>query len=199
MPPRNVARHGFNFTQAIRRVCHRITTESDEMRHIDLKQVAISVARSRKLGRHGLWASLTPLRFQAGAREAVRHNRRVTCQRVLDENGNEMLYLLNFYLPRFMDLTFDEKITTIFHELWHVSPQFDGDVRRFPGRCFAHSPSEKAYDAAVSRMTQKWLQTTQSAEPLAFLQLSFAELQSQFGTVFGSRFSQPKLIPVDPR
>ena len=63
-----------------------------------------------------------------------------------------MLYILNFYLPRFLDLPFREKLTTMLHELWHIGPKFDGDVRRLGGRCFAHGSSQKQYDAHVEAL-----------------------------------------------
>ena len=30
----------------------------------------------------------------------------------------------------FLDQTFEEKLVTVFHELYHISPAFDGDLRR---------------------------------------------------------------------
>ena len=39
-----------------------------------------------------------------------------------------MLYLLSFYLPRFLKLPWREKLATVIHELWHVNPQFNGDL-----------------------------------------------------------------------
>ena len=72
-----------------------------------------------------------------------------TIQRLFDSKGQEFLYILTFYLPRFMDLSFREKLITVFHELWHISPQFDGDLRRHPGRCYAHTSSQKEYDAEM--------------------------------------------------
>ena len=42
---------------------------------------------------------------------------------------------MSFYLPRFCDQSLDEKLSTVMHELWHISPAFDGDIRRLPGRC----------------------------------------------------------------
>ena len=89
-----------------------------------------------------MFASLTPLRFAGGQRHTLRRGRQWTLQRVC-EDGREMLYILNFYLPRFLDLPLDEKLTTVVHELWHIGPRFDGDLRRFGGRCYAHSGSQK--------------------------------------------------------
>src|SRR5437762_680149 len=58
----------------------------------------------------------------------------------------EVLYLVTFCLPRFLELDFDEKLITLFHELYHIGPDFDGDLRRHGGRCTIHSRSQKLYD-----------------------------------------------------
>ena len=76
-------------------------------------------------------------------------------QRVFAADGREMLYILNFYLPRFLDLPLAEKLDTVVHELWHVGPKFDGDLRRFGGRCFAHSGSQRNFDAHVAALTER--------------------------------------------
>ena len=67
-----------------------------------------------------------------------------------------MLYILNFYLPRFMDLSLTEKVTTIFHELWHISPDFDGDVAASRALLRTHALG-KEYDAAMRAMADQWL------------------------------------------
>ena len=46
-----------------------------------------------------------------------------------------MLYVMTFCLPRFLEQSFDDKFVTIFHELFHIGPSFDGDFRRHSGRC----------------------------------------------------------------
>ena len=58
---------------------------------------------------------------------------------LFDAKGVEMLYILKFYLPRFQNEPFEEKLTTIFHELWHISSDFNGDIRRHSGRCYVHT------------------------------------------------------------
>ena len=57
-----------------------------------------------------------------------------------------MLYVMTFCLPRFLNQDFDEKIVTLFHELYHISPAFDGDLRRHGGRYQVHTHSQKNYD-----------------------------------------------------
>ena len=114
-----------------------------------------------------MYASLTPLRFAGGRHtpSAAAGNGRSSgsC-----EGGREMLYILNFYLPRFLDLPLDEKLITVVHELWHIGPRFDGDLRRFGGRCYAHSGSQRKYDAEVKRLVAAWLAPGPPAGALRF-------------------------------
>ena len=139
----------------------------EELRHIDLSRVGIGFCQTRRQGRFGMHASLTPLRFPGGQAQRVRRGRTWRIQRV-ELDGREMLYLLNFYLPRFLDLPFAEKLTTVAHELWHIGPRFDGDLRRFGGRCYAHSGSQRRYDAYVGRLVDRWLACRAAGGPLRF-------------------------------
>lgn len=187
---------GFDFTLHMRRLCEDIVTRSPELAHIDLSRVAFAYARSRKPVAYGLQAALTPLRFEGGSRYTTRRGRRWSVQKVVDRNGREMLYILSFYLPRFLDTPYKEKLTTIFHELWHVSPTCDGDVRRHEGRCYAHTSSQHEYDRAMWAMAKTWL-SLDPPEPLhAFLHLNFQELSRRWGRVHGTRIAAPKLYPV---
>ena len=113
---------GFDFTLHMRRLCEDMTDRLPELRHIDLSRVAISFSQARKNTRHGVFASLTPMRFADGRTHTVRRGRKWGVQRLQAASGREMLYILNFCLPRFLDLPFGEKLTTVVHELWHISP-----------------------------------------------------------------------------
>ena len=188
---------GFDFTGRMRVLCEDISQRLPEMKHIDVSRIAIAFAQTRKRVRHGMWASLTPMRFADGAEVEYRKGRRYSVQRLYGEDGVEMLYILTFYLPRFMQLSFQDKLVTVFHELWHVSPEFNGDIRRFPGRCYAHSQSEKEYDAEMKVLAEQWLSQNPSEETYAFLKLKFSGLQSRYGQVFGVKVPQPKLIPLE--
>jgi hypothetical protein len=167
-----------------------------ELSHIDLSRVAITFRQTRKPVLHGIHATLTPLRFTGGTMTMVRHGRTWTVQRVHDEQGREMLYLLSLYLPRFMNHTRREKLITLVHELWHISPAFDGDLRRHDGRCYAHTHSQKEYDEAMGALVDRWLTTEPSPQLYAFLDCSFRQLVEQHGAVCGLRIPAPKLIPV---
>jgi hypothetical protein len=167
-----------------------------ELAHIDLARVAVSFCQTRKPVAHGMYASLTPLRFAHGSTETVRGGRRWRIQRVVDSAGRELLYVLNVYLPRFMNLQFREKLTTILHELWHINPRFNGDLRRFRGRCYAHSGSQKRYDALAGRLATKWLSLSPPETAYEFLRHDFAGLVRRYGRVVGRRTPAPRLVPL---
>jgi hypothetical protein len=105
--------------------------------------------------------------------------------------------LLTFFLPRFLNLSFDEKMVTVFHELYHISPEFNGDIRRFGGACYVHTGSQKNYDRQMGVFAQQYLRMNVPSELYQFLKLDFRELQHQCGSVVGLRIAIPRLIPLD--
>jgi hypothetical protein len=187
---------GFDFTAHARRLCEDMVARLDELRHIDMGRVAVSFRQARTSAPGGMYASLTPLRFAGGQCHVVRRGQKWTIQRVC-EGGCEMLYILNFYLPRFLDLPLDEKLTTVVHELWHVGPRFDGDLRRFGGRCYAHSGSQRKYDAHVRQLVDRWLSGSPPQSLYDFLRLPYRELAARHGRVYGRKIRPPKLVLVD--
>ena len=188
---------GFDFNFHLRRLCADLADRLPELSHVDMPRVAIRYCQTRSRAPHGLQATLIPLRFEGGALFTRRSGRRFTIERLYDASGREMLYLLSFYLPRFLNHSFDEKLTTVIHELWHISPDFNGDLRRWPGRCYAHGPSEREYHEQMEVMAAKWLALAPPAETFRFLHSDFRQLQASHGAVFGARISTPRLIPAD--
>jgi predicted metallopeptidase len=185
---------GFDFTLHIRRLAQDISRRLPELSHVDLSQVAIRFCQARKAVPYGIQASLTPLRFENGALTTRRLGRTWSIQRVLDDSGREMLYLLSFYLPRFLELPWRGKLATVIHELWHISPEFNGDLRRHPGRCYAHSHSQRQYDLRVEQLVDRWLGLGPPEELHAFLKHNFRELDRLHGPIYGLTIPSPKLI-----
>jgi hypothetical protein len=194
-----MSRHvGFNYTEQMRRVCEIIAQTVPEFGHVDMSCMAVSFSQARSNSSWGTFASLTPLRFEHGKKTSIRRGREYMIQPVLDSAGREMLYILTIYLPRFHNQSFQEKLITIFHELWHVSPEFNGDIRRHAGRCYAHTGSQKKYDAHMDQLVQRWLALHPPNDTLLdFLRDDFTLLQRKHGGVYGTRLSRPKLIPIN--
>jgi hypothetical protein len=187
---------GFDVTSALRRVCADMAERLPALRHIRLDLVAIAMRRARHRQPHGVFATLTPMRFAEGATVAVRRGRRWRIEPLVDAAGREYLYLLSFYMPRFLDLPLEAKLSTIAHELWHIGPRFDGDLRRHEGRCYAHGRSQRAYDAAMDRLAQQWLAASPPDHLYGFLSANFDELQAEHGRVVGDRWPTPRLAPA---
>lgn len=185
---------GFNFTSGMRGVCDELIARLPQLQHIDMSKVAVAFAQARNRSKYGTYASLTPMRFEAGSLFTEKRGRRFTVQRLYEADGTEQLYILTFYLPRFMDVGLVEKISTTIHELWHISPSFDGDIRRFPGRCYAHSSSQKDYDAEMDVMAEQWLATEPPYELYQFLEYRFDELARHHGPIYGRKIKTPKLL-----
>ena len=196
-PPSGTPTAGFDFSLHVRRLCRDVAARSEDLGHLDVDRIAVTFSQARKRVLHGLQATLTPMRFDGGSRYTRRGNRRWTIERVFDDRGVEVLYLLNFYLPRYLDLDFREKLVTLFHELWHISPDFNGDLRRFPGRCYAHGHSQRAFDEKASRLADAYLASGAPQHCYQFLSNDFRTLKRKHGEVFGTRYRAPNLIPAD--
>ncbi len=185
----------FDFTASMFRLCEDVTCRLDEFLHIDMSRVAVTFAQARRRVLHGLQAKLTPMRFEGGSLTTRRHGRQWTVQR-LYQGDVEMLYILTFYLPRFLEQSFREKMITVLHELYHISPQFDGDIRRMDGRYHVHSHSQREYDRLMETFVDRYLGMKPPEDLYGFLRSDFRTLDQRHGGIIGMRVSVPKLIPL---
>jgi len=185
-----------NLTRALEELIADITSRVDEFRHIDPSRVLICVSSTRGGGVHGTYAKIHPLRFEGGLSsiEVKRGRRTRVC--TLPEvtlGGKEMLYIIYFLVPRFFNLTLREKLVTVFHELFHISPLFDGDIRRFPGRNYAHGGSRKRYNAIMTDMVDVYLRQMEAQALIGFLDGDMETLRARHGVIVGRRFPAPKI------
>ncbi|MBA4187605.1 MAG: hypothetical protein C0467_06255 [Planctomycetaceae bacterium] len=179
----------------MRQLCDDVTNRCEALWHINMPRILVSFTPCRNRSRYGLQARVTPLRFREGALTRRHGNVEYQVQRFF-VNSREMLYLLTFCLPRFLDQTFEEKLITVFHELYHVNPSFDGDLRRHPGRYTVHSHSKDRYDRDMAELVKGYLADHPCPEVYEFLQASYRELWDQHGGIVGVVVPRPKLLPV---
>jgi predicted metallopeptidase len=186
----------FDFCGHVSRVCSDIAARCPALRHIDVGRLLFAVTQARNSRAHGLQARVTPLRFPGG--HLTRRRRGITehVQRYLVD-GHEFFYLVTFCLPRFLDQSFEEKVLTLFHELHHISPAFDGDLRRYPGRYALHSRSQRAYDYThMAQLADAYLDAHEDRALHGFLRLDFGQLHARHGSVVGVVVPWPKVVPV---
>jgi predicted metallopeptidase len=186
----------FSYTDAMQAVVQDVVATLPELRHVDLDRVLLSIGQARQSSKHGVYASCLPLRFQGGASETVVRGRTWRMPPLRHE-GREILYVLYFMLPRFHEeQEYAEKLATVIHELYHISPRFDGDIRRFPGKNFAHGHSREVYHAAMRKLAARYLAESPRAQEHRFLQMPFSELLAHPGGITGRCVTKPRPVLV---
>ncbi len=185
-----------NLTAALERLVADIAGQAEEFRHVDPDRLLVCLSPTRGGGVHGTYAKIHPLRFPGGetTSRVRRRGRYWTCTMpTVTHQGREMLYVVYFLVPRFFDLSLREKLITVFHELYHISPAFDGDIRRFPGRNYAHGSSTRAYNRRMGELVDAWLALEPDPDILTFLDGDMEALRSRHTALVGRKMTAPRI------
>jgi hypothetical protein len=161
-----------DLSAASARLCQDICRRLPELAHIDNDRLLFCLSRSRATGTAGVYARIVPMRFAGGTTTLNRQRgryRETYRMPPLHHDGREILYLIYLLAPRFLRLSFQQKLRTIIHELFHISPACDGDIRRLPGRNFAHGASRRRFDERIEQLAAAYLATAPDLQLLEFL------------------------------
>ena len=188
-----MAQKSFNYTDSIRRVCEDMVFRLPVFAAIRMDQVAVSFVRTRNRAMYGVFASVTPLRFPGGKLRSAEKGKILEMPALTDRQNRPILYILSIYAPRFIDLQITDKVNTLVHELYHISPDFDGSIRSFGGRYYAHGASRKEYDAKVKRYADQWLSSDPPPELWDFLRYDFKTLCARYGRLVGTTVKIPPM------
>ena len=176
-------------------LCADLSERLAELSHIEPTRVLFCLSRSRSAGLHGTYAHIVPLRFAGGTNEQTRRRGRLVETYRLPgfrHCGEEILYLIYLMVPRFLRLTVSQKLNTIIHELYHISEAFDGDIRRFAGRNFAHGPSRRAYNRLIAALAERYLAAAPEPGLLEFLSTTEEDWLAGRLRVTGLSVSRPR-------
>lgn len=185
-----MARGAYNLTDDVALLVHLLVKRVERLAHIRPGQIVHGVSQARTRSRYGVYAQCHGLRFRHGAREQRTRDGQAWQWPVIKVRGQEILYYITYFLPRFLDQPPRERLHTLLHELYHVSPKFNGDLRRFPGRNEFHGSD---FDAVVDTILEEALPHVEP-ERFPFLVHSFDELVQRYGGVVGN-----KLMRFAPR
>jgi hypothetical protein len=175
----------------MREICGSV----QEFSRFDLSRVALSIGVSRSSSKHGVWAYVTPLRYVGGGlyRKGLRrgipgHYTYQLGNKNLEEPDSP-LYLITILVPRFFSLSFEERIETLVHELYHLHPEFRGDLRRFAKPHVHHGPTPAAFNRKVRELVAECLQRRPELREHPLLTGS----PEGFGSTLKRRVSRPVL------
>ena len=185
---------GLLFNEALGLLIGEILRWVPDLNHIKLNQLRVSVTYNKSRSRSGLLAYLLPMKFRGGSPVEVRHRgKHVYHWAMLPQfhEGREILYLIYFMVPRFTNLSFRDKLETIIHELYHVHPDFNGDLRRFSGRSQWHG-NMKDYDRKVSQMTDCFLNSPHNPHVYEFLKGNHGRLMRKYGNIRMEKIREPR-------
>jgi hypothetical protein len=84
----------------------------------------------------------------------------------------------------------------VFHELYHIDPTFNGDLRRHVGRCCLHSHSKREYDERMAVLVRHYLATRPDPQLHEPLRLTCRQLMARHGAIKGIAVARPKVIPI---
>jgi hypothetical protein len=113
-----------NLSHALTLLIEDIARRMPEFAHVRASQVLVVAGEARRASR----GTVKPLALVGGKRKDV-HGRKKPLVRV---NGERMLYCITLRPLFFRASTAEQRVATVLHELFHISPHFDGtlDSRR---------------------------------------------------------------------
>jgi hypothetical protein len=184
-----------NLSQLFADLCRDVQLRVPALGHLAPERILFALSRSRAQGSHGTYARIVPLRFADGGRELLRRRgrfRETWRLPLLHHDGQEIFYLVQVMVPRFFRLSHREKLATLFHELYHVSPSCNGDLRRFPGRNYAHGHSRKVFQQRVEHLLDSYLAAAPPPSLLSALDITEADWQQGLVTIKGLQVPLPR-------
>jgi predicted metallopeptidase len=187
---------GFDFTGNMTLLVKDIVKIHPYFSHIKPENILVVVSPSNGSS-HGVVAKLRPLRFNEGSKTRVIRGSEYVVPEI-NINGNNILYVLYFLLPRYLNYgKLENKVATVLHELHHISPLFNGDIRRFDGKNYAHGNSREKYDELINIYTREYLDSTANPELNIFLKYKYSEIRRRYGAVYGNMIRIPRSRPVN--
>ena len=184
-----------NLSEALASIIAHIVQYSPSLKHIDIGRILVCIASNKPGRRGGIYGKLVPLKFENGS-EIVTYRGAFYKIPEISYNSRSVLYIVYFYIPRFFDLSWNEKLRVIFHELYHISPHFNGDIRRMGKIKTAHGHSKKRFDSFFMEELNNLLSHIQAGPYMGFLEMDTKSLFKRYKQVTGIRMKSPRPVVI---
>lgn len=184
-----------NLTDVLTLIISDIISYTEEFYNFDLNKILICCASNRKDFNGATYGKLLPLKFQNGS-DVIKHRGHFYTIPKLIINNYEILYIIYFYMPKFFNLSAKEKINVIFHELYHINPSFNGDIRRMGDFKKAHGYSKKKFEEKYIEYADVFYNKVINLPYYKFLSMNSYEIHGQFKTVKYQRMKSIKPVLI---
>lgn len=191
-------RRPYNLTDDVGLLVHLLCKRVERLSHVQPGRILHGVSQARNRSKYGIFAQCHGLRFKHGRREFKTRDGYAWQWPVIRVGGMEILYYITYFLPRFLDQPPRERLHTLVHELYHINPDFNGDLRRFPGRNEYHGNRYADFDGVVDSILEECREHI-DLDRFPFLAFGFDELVARYGGVVGNRLKkfQPRKVRLE--
>lgn len=189
-----IKKQKLDITEVLLRLIEQISANIKSFSHIDTGRILVCLASNKSNSRGGIYGKLVPMKFKNGSDILSFRGKYYTMPAVIN-NGIQLLYIVYFYIPKFFDLDPFEKLKVVFHELYHISPEFNGDIRRMGAVKKAHGSSRKKFDLNFEKDVRAFYESIADTEYMDFLKMNTAFLKKNY-RVFARRMKIPKPVII---
>lgn len=182
-----------NLTDILTLIIHDMVNSTEEFKSFDLNKILVCCASNRKDFRGATYGKLLPLRFKNGS-EIIKHKGKFYTIPKVIMNDIEILYVIYLYIPKFFNLSAKDKVNVMFHELYHINPEFNGDIRRMGEFKSAHGHSRKAFEEKYIEYADVFFDKIKNTPYYNFLQMNTDEIQANFKKVKYRRMKSIKPV-----
>lgn len=133
------------FNRVVRGLLDHIVETMPEFSHIKPSKILVVAGEARRASR----GTVKPLLFEPG-QLAEGDNRRRPVVRI---KGRKMLYCITLRPLFFRDSSPKQRVGTILHELFHISPSFDGTL----SRARRHSEAGRDFQRRLRPLVRRYL------------------------------------------
>lgn len=186
----------FNITDAFTLIMRDMIERTEEFKLFDINRILVCCSTNRNTSRGGIYGKLVPLKFENG-NDIIKHKGYYYSIPRLTVNNVEILYVVYFYIPKFLDLPAEKKIDVMFHELYHINPDFNGDIRRMGKFKKAHGHSRKCFDEKYQEYAESFFNYIKNTPFIKFLEMDTKSLKNEFPAISYRRMKVPKPVLIN--
>jgi len=184
-----------NLTDILTLIINEAIKKSSLFNNCNINQILIAGSKNKSKVQKTTFSKVVPLRFKNG-NNIVKYKNEEYFIPKMSLSGYEILYIIYFYLPNFFNLSPKMKVEVIFHELYHISPEFDGDIRRVAEQKYAHGSSSLNYSKNYKKESEIFYSYIMKTKYSYFLRMKYKDIQDNFKKIKLRKIKKPKAFKL---